>query len=237
MNKINRQQTATLISLAFHISGFIAIAIFKSPLFIALTPLNLIICALLIFWTQEIINAAFLTFCLVAYTAGFIAEYIGIHTGILFGDYTYGELLGPKLNGVPWIIGLQWLVTLYCIGISMHMLHKKLASLTPKSEPAETVNRKTFSFSSKGWVFLSTVIDGALLAVLFDYVIEPSAIKLGYWKWTENEIPNSNYYSWWFVSLLILTAFHLLSFKKQNLFAVHLLLIQFMFFLLINTFY
>jgi bisanhydrobacterioruberin hydratase len=237
MNKINRQQVATIIALAFHISGFIAIAVLKSPLFIALTPLNLIICAALIFWTQEVINTAFLVFCLSSYVAGFIAEYIGIHTGLLFGNYTYGEVLGPKWNGVPWIIGLQWMVTLYCIGISMYMLHQKIASLTPKAEPAEPVNRKAFSFSAKRWVFLSTVVDGALLAVLFDYVIEPAATKLGYWKWAENDIPSSNYYSWWFVSILILTAFYFLTFKKQNLFAVHLLLIQFMFFLLINTFY
>ena len=81
---------------------------------------------------------------------------------------------------------------------------------------------------------VSTIADGALLAVLFDWVIEPVAIRLGYWQWTDGEVPWSNYYSWWGVSALILTLFHLLTFKKQNLFAVHLLLIQFMFFMLLR---
>ena len=231
-----RQQIATFIALAFHISGFIAIAFFKSGLFIALTPLNLIICAVLIFWTQKIITTPFLVFCIFSYAVGFLAEYIGIHTGTLFGSYTYGKVLGPKWNGVPWMIGLQWMITMYCIGVSMNMLHQKLLQKQIQQKLAP-VEQKGLLNRSKKWMFLSTVVDGALLAVLFDYVIEPAATKLGYWKWNTDEIPSSNYFSWWLISMLILVVFYYLSFKKQNLFAVHLLLIQFMFFLLLNTFY
>ncbi|CAN5798690.1 hypothetical protein BH10BAC3_BH10BAC3_17840 [soil metagenome] len=236
MNRLNRQQIATFIALAFHISGFIAIAFFKSALFISLTPLNLFICAALIFWTQELISTPFLIFCFFSYAAGFIAEYIGINTGILFGDYRYGEVLGPKWKDVPWMIGLQWMVTMYCIGISMSMLHQKLSNVQQKQDLA-AIEQKALATRSKRWTFLSTVVDGALLAVLFDYVIEPAATTLGYWHWADNDIPRGNYYSWWLVSVVILIAFYYLNFKKQNLFAVHLLLIQFMFFLLINVFY
>ena len=236
MNKLKRQQIATLIALAFHISGFIAIAFFKSALFISLTPLNLLICAALLCWTQEIINSSFLIFCFFSYAAGFMAEYIGINTGILFGRYSYGEVLGPKWKGVPWIIGLQWMVTLYCIGICMSMLHQKLADMQVKQD-LTAIEKKALAARGKRWMFLSTVVDGALLAVLFDYVIEPAAAKLGYWHWADNDIPRGNYYSWWLVSVVILVVFYYLTFKKQNLFAVHLLLIQFMFFLLINAFY
>jgi putative membrane protein len=236
MNKQKRQQIATFIALAFHISGFIAIAFFKSALFISLTPLNLFVCAALLFWTQEIINGSFLIFCFFSYTAGFIAEYTGINTGILFGSYSYGEVLGPKWKGVPWMIGLQWMVTMYCIGISMSMLHRKLADMQVKQD-LPPIEKKALAVRAGRWTFLSTIVDGALLAVLFDYVIEPAATKLGYWHWTDNDIPRGNYYSWWLVSVVILAVFYYLTFKKQNLFAVHLLLIQFMFFLLINAFY
>jgi len=237
MNTITRQQIATFIALAFHISGFIAIAFFKSSLFISLTPLNLIICAVLIFWTQRIITTPFLVFCFFSYAAGFLAEYIGIHTGILFGNYTYGKVLGPKWNGVPWMIGLQWMITMYCIGVSMNMLHKKISIKQQLQQKLSPVEQKSFLTRSKRWEFLSTVVDGALLAVLFDYVIEPAATTLGYWKWNTDDIPKSNYLSWWLVSVFVLAVFYSLTFKKQNLFAVHLLLIQFMFFLLLNTFY
>ena len=236
MNIITRQQIATFIALAFHVSGFIAIAVFKSPLFISLTPLNLFVCVILIFWTQQKINTPFVIFCLCSYAAGFTAELIGINTGVLFGNYSYGHVLGPQFKGVPWMIGVQWMVTLYCIGISMNMLHQKLAKAQIDLS-STAVEQKALAKRSERWRFLSTVIDGALLAVLFDYVVEPAAKTLGYWHWNDDSIPKSNYYSWWIVSVVILVLFHFLSFKKQNLFAVHLLLIQFMFFLLINTFY
>jgi putative membrane protein len=236
MNTISRQQIATFIALAFHIPGFIAIAFFKSQLFISFTPLNLLVCTVLIFWTQQVINTAFLSFCLLSFSIGFVAEYIGINTGLLFGNYAYGNLLGPKWHGVPWIIGLQWMVITYCIGICMHMVHKKLALTSVEQQEKTQLEQKVTAKNSKRWIFFSTIIDGALLAVLFDWVMEPAATKLGYWQWSENEIPGSNYYSWWLISIPILVAFYYLPFKKQNIFALHLLLIQFMFFLLLNTF-
>jgi len=232
MKQLSRNQVATGIALAFHISGVIAIGIFKSPLFISLTPLNLLVCAALILYTQEKINASFLAFCLLSFVLGFGAEYIGIHTGLLFGNYSYGEVLGPKWRDVPWMIGVQWLVTMYCIGISMAMLHQRLMrqNATIVSETGEQTRR-----FPKWWLIASTIADGALLAVVFDWVIEPVAIELGFWSWKEGEVPWSNYYSWWAVSAVILGIFHFLPFKKHNLFAVHLLLIQFMFFLLLRT--
>jgi putative membrane protein len=236
MNTISRQQIATFIALAFHIPGFIAIAFFKSQLFISLTPLNLVVCMALIFWTQQIINTAFLFFCLLSFSIGFIAEYIGINTGLLFGKYKYGDVLGPKWNGVPWVIGVQWMITTYCIGICMNMIHKKFSVVKAPEADATQIEQKAAVQNSKNWILLSTIIDGSLLAVFFDWVIEPVAVKLGYWRWSDNEIPMSNYYSWWLVSVPILAAFYYLPFPKQNIFALHLLLIQFMFFLLLNTF-
>lgn len=223
--QFNKQQIATYIALAFHISGFIAIGFFKSPLFIALTPLNLIISAALLFWTQEKINTGFLFFCLVAYLAGFTSEWIGVNTGILFGEYQYGTVLGPKWQGVPYIIGLQWLVVIYCIGISMAMLHQKILER----------GQDTTGLFPKWWLGVSMIADSALLALIFDWILEPIAIELGYWNWTASEIPWLNYATWWGVSAFIMLFFHFLPFKKHNLFAVHLLMIQVMFFLLLRV--
>jgi len=66
--------------------------------------------------------------------------------------------------------------------------------------------------------------------------MEPVAIKLGYWKWLGNgAIPMLNYISWFGVSAVLMLVFRLLSFEKTNQFAVNLLLIQFMFFLILRT--
>ena len=65
--------------------------------------------------------------------------------------------------------------------------------------------------------------------------MEPVAIQLGYWKWS-GDIPVFNYACWFLVSLVLLLFFHFLKFDKENKFAVDLLLIQSMFFLLLRTF-
>jgi putative membrane protein len=80
------------------------------------------------------------------------------------------------------------------------------------------------------------IVDGAMLAVLFDWILEPVAIKLGYWTWKGTDVPLYNYLSWFFLSCCLLTIFHFCSFEKENKFAVNLLLIQAMFFLLLRTF-
>lgn len=84
---------------------------------------------------------------------------------------------------------------------------------------------------------MSIIIDGATLAVMFDWLMEPVAVKLGYWQWLGNgEIPFYNYICWFVISVLLLIVFQFSQFPKQNKFAVNLLLIQAMFFLLLRTF-
>jgi len=81
----------------------------------------------------------------------------------------------------------------------------------------------------------SVITDGATLAVIFDWLMEPVAIKLGFWKW-QGDIPVYNYVCWFFISLLMLVLFRACKFNKQNKFAVNLLLIQLLFFLILRTF-
>jgi putative membrane protein len=225
-NTIGKQQIATLIALAFHVSGFIAIGFFNSALFIGLTPLNLVICAVLIFWTQEKVNLAFIIFCLAAYGIGFFSEWLGVNTGQIFGEYSYSKILGPGWQGVPYMIGIQWMVVVYCAGISMAMLHQKIFQLQPEGSQQ----------FPKLLMAVSMIADAALIALIFDWILEPVAMKLGYWSWKGGEVPWLNYASWWGVSALIMLFFYFLPFRKHNLFAVHLLMMQVMFFLLLRTF-
>ena len=72
---------------------------------------------------------------------------------------------------------------------------------------------------------------------VFDWLMEPVAVKLGYWVWQgDGSIPMLNYICWFLISLLLLAVFHFAKFNKQNKFAVNLLLTQLMFFLLLRTF-
>jgi putative membrane protein len=222
-----RIQIATAIAIIFHLVGLVGMLWFKSDLIVQSTPLHLLLMAVLIFYTQKGINKAFLFFFVVCVIAGFFVEYLGVHTGLIFGDYRYGTVLGPTWQGIPLIIGVNWFIIMYICGVSLHLLLTKLKTRAGADfvQPSRIVG------------IVSLLFDGATLAVFLDWLMEPVAVKLGYWTWLgSGDIPILNYISWFVVSVVFLLLFHLLPFNKGNKFAVNLLLIQAMFFLLLRTF-
>jgi len=50
---------------------------------------------------------------IICYIIGFTSEWLGVATGQIFGPYGYGNLLGPKLMGVPPLIGLNWVILVW----------------------------------------------------------------------------------------------------------------------------
>lgn len=183
---------------------------------------------MLVIWTQKEKNIYFWLFTVLALLIGFLSEVIGVNTGMLFGDYTYGTTLGIKFKNVPLIIGINWFIVMYCCGVSVTAFLQKIISSTPA---VENVAKPSVTLKA-----ISVITDGATLAVIFDWLIEPVAIKLGYWQWKNNDIPMYNYACWFAISLLLMTLFRFLSFDKNNKFAINLLLIQVMFFLILRTF-
>ncbi len=180
----------------------------------------------LIFYTQDRVQTGFILFFSCCFAAGLAVEILGTSTGILFGDYSYGNVLGPGVKNVPLIIGINWFIIIYCCGISMSTLFRRLAVTVGE----ENINQNKFLKMA------SVVFDGATLAAFFDWIMEPVAVKLGYWHWKNDEIPFFNYISWFIVSALLLLLFQQFRFNKSNKFAVNLLLIQVMFFLILRTF-
>lgn len=227
LNRFTKFEIATAIAVLFHTIGLVGLLFFDKTFFLAATPFNLLLSFALLIWTQQEKNLPFIIFFIACFLVGVTVEIIGINTGILFGDYTYGNVLGYQFKNVPLLIGINWFIIIYCSGISIHTLLMKainrVASDTGKTPTALKA--------------LSVIIDGATLAVFFDWLMEPVAVKLGYWVWNgDGSIPMLNYICWFVVSLLLLTIFHFAKFSKQNKFAVNLLLIQLMFFLLLRTF-
>lgn len=221
-----KQQWATAVAVLFHTIGLVGILCFNSDWVIRSTPYNLLLMFALILWTQEEKNIFFFVFMITTVAAGIAVEILGVNTGVLFGEYMYGNVLGYKIKNVPLIIGVNWFVIIYCCGISIHSL---LTAVVEKLAAEDAAPKKTIRA-------LSVMVDGATLAVFFDWIMEPVAVKLGFWQWEGNDIPLFNYISWFAVSLLLLALFHFGKFSKRNKFAVHLLLIQAMFFLILRTF-
>jgi bisanhydrobacterioruberin hydratase len=225
LNRFTKNQIATAIAVFFHSVGLAGLLFTKSQFFTVATPLNLLLSVALLIWCQQNKNRHFMLFVLLCLAVGFTAELLGVNYGILFGDYFYGKVLGPQVNHVPVIIGVNWFIIVYCCGISVHTLFSRLIQNV-------AVQNGT---APKALKALSVLVDGATLAVFFDWLMEPVAVKLGYWTWN-GEIPLFNYVCWFAISFLLLGAFHIARFNKQNKFAVNLLLIQLMFFLILRTF-
>ncbi|MDN3658359.1 carotenoid biosynthesis protein [Ferruginibacter paludis] len=226
LNNISKYQAATFIAILFHTIGLVGILVFNSTFIIQSTPFNLLLSATLLIWTHKDKNKFFYLFAVIAFIAGFAAEVIGVNTGLLFGNYSYGDVLGFKWQQVPVVIGINWLIVVYCCGITIHTFLNNIISKLATETKAPPI-------ALKG---ISVIADGATLAVLFDWLIEPVAVKLGYWQWKNGSIPLYNYMCWLAIGALLLAVFHFCRFNKQNKFAIHLLLIQVMFFLLLRTF-
>lgn len=227
LNRYTKFQIATAIAVLFHGIGLVGLLFFDKDFFITATPFNLLLSFTLLIWTQTPKSSSFFLFLLACFAVGIIVEITGVNTKMLFGDYAYGNVLGFKVQNVPVLIGVNWFIIIYCCGISIHtLLMKAINRIAADTGMAPTALKA-----------LSVIIDGATMAVFFDWLMEPVAVKLGYWTWNgDGSIPMFNYICWFVVSLLLLTVFHTAKFNKQNKFAVNLLLIQMMFFLLLRTF-
>jgi bisanhydrobacterioruberin hydratase len=218
---------ATAIAILFHAIGFVGM-FFNKDFFVATTPLNLLLMFGLILYTQNKINTHLVIFFVVCFVVGIWVEVIGTSTGLLFGNYSYSKNLGPAFKNVPLVIGINWCIIMYCCGATVHFIFKKLS---------ERVQEITGSATSNALQLFSVVTDAALLAVFFDFVMETAAIQLGYWEWLDDgSVPAYNYMCWFIISAVLQLLFGLLKFDKQNKFAVHLLMIMSLFFLLIRTF-
>ena len=227
IKNISKYQIATAVAIFFHCIGLFGILFFQTGFFIHSTPLTLLLSFSLLIWTQNSKNTAFLFFIAAAFLIGFFSEVVGVNTGLLFGDYSYGKVLGFHFLNVPLLIGLNWFIIIYCCGISTHTLLTKIINKVTADKKEQLMILKP----------MSIIVDGAALAVLFDWLMEPVAVKLGFWTWHgDGNIPLYNYICWFIISMLLLTIFQFCKFEKKNKFAVNLLLIQFLFFLMLRTF-
>lgn len=225
--KSNLNKAALFIALLFHICGLIGILLTPyKEWFINSTPIHLLLMTGLLIATHPKKNKHFFLFLLITCMAGFLIEAAGVNTAAVFGKYMYGETLGPQLFNVPLIIGINWFIIIYCAG----MFTQAYENYTLRR-----LSKGGFSIS-KQLQAASFIIDAVFLAVMFDWVMEPVAVKLGYWQWQNSHIPLFNYISWIIISALLLALFRKLNAGSRNIFAVHLFIIQLLFFLVLRTF-
>lgn len=171
--------------------------------FAKLSWMNLLISGFILFLNHEQWNTKIIIAITAVGVMGFIFEVIGVQTGMIFGEYAYGDALGRKWNGTPFVIALNWAMLCY---FSVY----------------------TFSKWIKPWWLLSSV--AALSLVMLDFIIEPVAVKLDFWTWSDPDIPLQNYLAWFVLAAVFNKLIALTKDTSENKLAPYLFLIQTIFF-------
>lgn len=187
----------------FHISAIIGIASGELEWFIQKTPLNLII-SLTLFLFVYPINTPTKSFAFVLFfCGGMFAEWLGVHYRILFGEYAYGNNLGPKLDGVPYLIGTYWALLTF---ITASILDYTKIKTIPK------------------------ILLAAGLMVILDYFMEHNAPVFDFWTFEGGIAPLENYTTWFALAILFQILLRVLKIEGNRQFSIHLYLAQLVFF-------
>jgi bisanhydrobacterioruberin hydratase len=104
---------------------------------------------------------------------GFAAEIIGVNTGLLFGSYSYGSVLGVGIFGVPFLVTALWALVM-----------TSLWSITGGMKSTKRI---------------AVVV---AMAVAYDSVLEHFAVRFGLWAWA-GSIPLTNALGWAVVSVIV----------------------------------
>ncbi len=203
LNRFRLKKVGIAIVIVLHLVGAVG---FLSPLsnwFVFLTPVNMIITAGMIWIDSKQGNVLGWPIALTIILLGYVVEIVGVKTGMLFGNYEYGEVLGWKFFEVPPIIGVNWLVVIW--------------------------GSYSFVHSFKVHKYLRWIAVG-LMATLLDMLIEPVAIHFGFWQWAGGKPPLQNYIAWFIVACAMALLFEKYPLVAKPRLGTVAIVCQFLFF-------
>ena len=207
--KANKKNISIFIIWLVHISGLLGMVFYDLDFFAGYTSINLFLMSIILFANIKLNNKNQIFSLLLIFLIGMFSEFIGVNYGLIFGEYIYGNNLGFKLFGVPFLIGLNWvLLTVICANI---------ASILIKNNS-----------------IIQIIILGTLLMLFMDFVMEPIAPKLDLWKFKNLVVPTSNYIGWLIISILTQTIYNIQFKEKEVKLSFNLYTAIFIFFVSLN---
>lgn len=207
--KKSKEQIVGWVFIILHLVGIAGFSIAATrELFQFLTPFNLLISLGLLLWLHTNRNNQFILLSILVGLLGYLVEVVGVNTGQIFGNYTYGKTLGFQLWQTPLIIGVNWLMMIYYTSA----IAKRITGV-----PA------------------LQILTGAVLMVLMDLLIEPVAIQFDYWTWSGDGIPLKNYVGWFVTALFLHTLYSRIEHTRKNVVAPYLAFAQLIFFAALNV--
>ena len=207
--KANKKNISIFIIWLVHISGLLGMVFYDLDFFAGYTSINLFLMSIILFANIKLNNKNQIFSLLLIFLIGMFSEFIGVNYGLIFGEYIYGNNLGFKLFGVPFLIGLNWVIlTVICANI---------ASILIKNNS-----------------IIQIIILGTLLLLFMDFVMEPIAPKLDLWKFKNLVVPTSNYIGWLIISILTQTIYNIQFKEKEVKLSFNLYTAIFIFFVSLN---
>jgi putative membrane protein len=144
---------------------------------------------------------------IITFVITLLLEIIGAATGLIFGEYSYGSVFNIKLFDVPIIIGFNWVVLILSGGMIVDNFIQSL-------NPLKNLENNFLDFFQ---ILLVSFLN-ALLLGFFDWVLEPVAIFLDYWRWgnlpaNQQIVPVQNYLAWMIIAFFFTLFYKFLKFK------------------------
>jgi bisanhydrobacterioruberin hydratase len=170
--------------------------------------ISLVIFSFIVKNNKKRLTAVFL-FAIPAFFGIFLLQVVSVNNNEFFGSFSFGGAFAHKVAGVPFIISFFWLIIIF-----------SALSLACKI----TVNN-----------ILRIVISSSFV-VIFDFFLEPIAMKLDYWQWEKRAVPISNYFVWFSVSLILSITIILIKIEPRSQVSRSFFLIQIAFLVLLNIF-
>lgn len=208
MKIINQQKYAYTLAAGilwlFHISGILGISLGYMDWFASRTSLNLLIVGLILIIFFPVNSIKLWATFLVLATLGIVVEYLGVNYGLFFGDYSYGDNMGPKIGGVPWLIGLNWALLTFTTGAMANYL-------------------------TENWFFKALI--GTFLMLFLDVLMEATAPIFDFWEFDSGYAPIDNYIAWGIIAFLFHLLFSGLKLKGNLFISLHIYFVQLVFFI------
>jgi putative membrane protein len=123
--------------------------------------------------------------------AAIVFESLGLASGFPYGEYTYGDDLGPTLLGVPFLVPLAWLMMAWPSWL--------LGSLLTPGVRSQL--RRPARVAAAAFVFAA-----------WDVVLDPQMVQAGYWTWAHpspglpgiDTVPLTNLAGWLLAGLVLM---------------------------------
>jgi putative membrane protein len=184
-----------------HIAALIGIALGYEDFFLPKSPFTLIYLLFLMILFFKIDSKKTVLLFAAFMLTGIAVEWLGVHTGSLFGDYYYGHNFGPKIDGIPILIGVNWAILTF----TTHIIAKKFLSSS-----------------------LAIIALGAFLMVGLDYFLEQICDFSGFWHFNGGA-GWFNYLCWFIIAAILHAIAFQFKLSGSKLISYHLYSVQLFF--------